>query len=141
MGCSMNAPATVDYAALEDVRYYLRAWRYWNKSWRPSLGHDGQISLVRLMRPTVAFAEEGDDAAEVDSAVDSWIMAAVDAVMADLNGTQRAAINLIYMREKPGLAIVRSGRMTVADAERICQEAELAMIGPLRKKGVVLGGR
>ena len=137
----MVAAQSVEYAALEDVRYYLRAWRYWNRSWRTNLGHKGQSNLVGMMRPQVAYADEGDDAAEVDSAVDSWIMEAVDAVMAGLSVTQRAAINLVYMKEKPGQTVIHSGRMTVSDAERICQDAEIAMIAPLRKKGVVLGGR
>ena len=84
-----------------------------------------------------------DDALEepyrFDEEIEDSILRAVDAEVDSLPTIKRVAVRLIYLREQ-GSAVYRSGRMSVEEAVRICNQAELEMIPRLRIRGVVLGG-
>jgi aconitase B len=72
--------------------------------------------------------------------IEDSILRAIDAEVDNLNNLKRAAVRLIYLREEPGKAVFRSGRMSVEHAYMLCNQAEIEMIPKLRAKGVVLGG-
>jgi hypothetical protein len=71
--------------------------------------------------------------------IEDSILRAVDAEVESLPTIKRCAVRLIYLREQ-GSAVYRSGRMSVEEAVRICNQAEVEMIPRLRIRGVVLGG-
>ena len=71
--------------------------------------------------------------------IEDSILRAIDAEVDSLPTIKRVAVRLIYLREQ-GSAVYRSGRMSVEDAYRLCNQAELEMIPRLRVRGVVLGG-
>lgn len=120
--------------ALEDLRYYLRAWRRWVRSWSAPLGYPSQCTFVRAMKPTVAW-----DGSDQEIEVDQWILRAVDAEIEGLQPRKRASIRLVYLNEVLP-AVFRSIRITDGEARRLTTEAECEMIPKLRVRGVVLGG-
>lgn len=120
--------------ALSDLRYYLRAWCRWVRAWRAPLGLPGAVNWVTHIIPTVSGGET------ISDEVDGEILHILDAEIESLPAMKRAAIRLTYLREEPGMAVFRSGRMTVLEAKRLCAEAEVEMIPRLRVRGVVLGG-
>lgn len=118
--------------ALEDVQYYLRAWRSWVRAWRAPLGYPTAVGWVGQMLPSVSW----DD--EIYEEVDASILRKVDAEVESLPPDQRAAVRLVYLNEVLP-AVFRSCRMTTETARRLCRQAELEMIPRLRARGVVLG--
>jgi ABC-type lipopolysaccharide export system ATPase subunit len=83
-----------------------------------------------------------DDALEepyrYEDEIESHILHAIEAVVDSLPGNKRAAVRLVYLREE--VAVFRSLRMSLEEAVRLCNEAEVEMIPKLRARGVVLGG-
>jgi hypothetical protein len=129
--------------ALDDLRYYLKCWRRWVRSWRPALGFPPEWPMARIpVNPPIACGNI-DDALEepyrYEEDIEDSILRAVDAEVESLPNMKRVAVRLIYLREQ-GPAVYRSGRMSVEEAYRICNQAELEMIPRLRVRGVVLGG-
>lgn len=120
--------------ALEHLRYYLKAWRRWIKNWAAPLGYPGQCTFVRHMTPTVAW-----DGSDVDEEVDDFILRAIDAQVESLAPRARAAVRLVYLNEVLP-AVFSSNRMSMEEAVRLTNEAEVEMIPLLRARGVVLGG-
>ena len=120
--------------ALEDLRYYMRAWRRWVRSWSAPLGYPSQAPFVRAMKPTVAW-----DGSDAEQEVDQWILRAVDTEIEGLPVKQRASVRLVYLNEIMP-AVFRSLRITEGEARRLTAEAEVEMIPRLRIRGVVLGG-
>lgn len=120
--------------ALEDLRFYLRAWRRWVRNWAAPLGYPPEAPFVRSMRPTVA-----PDGADQDQEVDGFILRTIDAQIESLPARKRAAVRLIYLNETLP-AVFNSCRMTMQEARRLTSEAELEMVPLLRVRGVVLGG-
>jgi hypothetical protein len=86
------------------------------------------------MRPSVAW-----DGTDQEAETDQWILRAVDAEIESLGSLKRAAVRLVYLREVMPAAF-RSGRLSMEEAVRLCNEAEVEMIPGLRKRNVVLGG-
>jgi hypothetical protein len=129
--------------SLEDVRYYLRAWRWRTRQWAPNLGYPTQSPTVHLMRPVVSWDSTEDPNASADEAYDqvsTFIVQAVDRAVDELPTDQRAAVKLTYLREVD-YAVYRSGRKTMEEVRRLCDAAEKALIPLLRARHVVLGGR
>ena len=120
--------------ALEDLRYYLRAWRRWVRSWAAPLGYPSECTFVRHMKPAVAW-----DGSDQEQEVDGFILRAIDAEIENLNARARAAVRLFYLNETLP-AVFSSKRMSPEEARRLTAEAEVEMIPKLRVKGVVLGG-
>jgi hypothetical protein len=126
---------TDDGQAIDDVRYYLRAWRRWVGGWRAPLGVPSAVPYVHEMLPSVsggAFDEQENDVAP-------FILRAVDAEIERLPIDQRAAVRLVYLNEVTS-SVFRSGRMTIEAARRLCAAAEADMVPKLRVRGIVLGG-
>jgi len=121
--------------ALADVRYFLRLWRRWVRSWRAPLGYPSQVAWIRVMPPTPAW-----DASDMDDEVDEGIMRAVDAAVESLEWRKRASVRLIYLNEVLP-AVFRSNRLTEKEARRLTDQAEVELIASLRIRGVVVGGR
>lgn len=119
--------------ALDDVRYYLRAWRSWVRAWREPLGLPGAVNWVGHMMPTVSWDET------IYEEVDAAILRKVNAEIESLPADQRAAVRLVYLNEVLP-AVFRSCRMTSETARRLCGKAETEMVPRLRARGVVLGG-
>lgn len=126
-------------SALSDLRYYLKAWRGWVRSWREKLGYPSEAPFVRLCRPVVEWGGEDSGYHERSEEVDEWIIKAIDTEVENLPVLKRAAVRLIYLREV-GPAMFRSGRMSIEEASRLCDLAERDMVPKLRDKGIVLGG-
>lgn len=120
--------------ALDDVRFYLRAWRRWVRQWRAPLGYPTAVPFVHQMLPSVSSGWD-----DHDQEVETHILRAVDAEVESLPGLKRAAVRLVYLNECLP-AVFRSGRMTTAESRRLTNEAEVEMIPRLRVRGVVLGG-
>lgn len=132
--------AEVEDRALEDIRFYLRAWRRWCHAWKPMLGYPSQAPFVRVMRPSVAWDSDSDQRAEADSRdeeVDAEILRALDVCVASLPVLHRIAVRIIYLRET-GPAVWRSNRLSLSDAAKLCGEAERELIIMLRRKNVLL---
>lgn len=121
--------------ALGDVRFYLRSWRRWIRSWRAPLGYPSQVVWVRVMPPTPAW-----EASDMDEEVEGWIMRAVDASVEDLEPVKRASVRLVYLNEILP-AVFRSNRISESEARRLTYDAEVELIPKLRLRGVVVGGR
>lgn len=137
----MGAALKMD-RSLEDVRYYLWAWRRWISGWRAPLGFPGAIPTARLMVPTVAWDSTDNAGAEADEIADEiggHILRAVDAEVESLPANKRAAVRLTYLNEALP-AVFRSCRMERDEVRRLCAEAEVEMVPKLRIRGVVLGG-
>ena len=128
----MNAVPKMD-RALDDLRYYLRAWRAWTRAWRAPLNYSSCVPWLRVMPPTPAWEAQDDD-----HQVDAYILRAISAEVESLPALKRAAVRLVYMNEVLP-AVFRSGRMKRDEVFRLCDEAELEMIPKLRVRGVVLG--
>lgn len=120
--------------ALSDLRYYLRAWCRWVRAWRAPLGLPSAVNWVTHIIPTVSGGET------ISDEVDSEILHVLDAEIESLPTLKRAAVRLTYLREEPGMAVFRSGRMNDVEMRRLCAEAEVEMVPRLRVRGVVLGG-
>jgi hypothetical protein len=120
--------------ALEELRYLLTQWRRWVRGWQAPLGYPSASPFVRIMRPSVAW-----DGTDQEAETDQWILRAVDAEIESLGSLKRAAVRLVYLREVMPAAF-RSGRLSMEEAVRLCNEAEVEMIPGLRKRNVVLGG-
>jgi hypothetical protein len=128
--------------ALDDLRYYLRAWRWRSRQWGAKLGYPTQSPFVRVMRPVVSWDSvdnPNNTADDTYEQVSSFILGAIDAVVDGLPTLKRAAVRLTYLRETD-YAVYKSNRMDEKECRRLCDEAELEMIPLLRAKGVVLGG-
>lgn len=111
--------------------------------WRPKLGYPPEAPYVRLMRPAVSVGNAEDNYADSywDSSeeADEWILKAIDAEVESLDAIKRAAVRMVYLREI-GPAVFRLNRISMEEAARLCDLAELEMVPRLRAKGVVLGG-
>lgn len=128
--------------SLDDLRYYLRAWRAWVRSWRAPLGVPSATPIVQLMRPVVAWDSSADQHAQADEIADEvggHILRAIDAEVESLPTLKRAALRLVYLNEVLP-AVFHSGRMSREEVRRLCAEAEVEMVPRLRVRGVVLGG-
>jgi hypothetical protein len=126
--------APIHDRALDDLRYYLRAWRRWVRDWRAPLGYPTSVPFVREMVPVVSGGWDTHD-----EEVDGHILRAIDAEVESLPADQRAAVRLVYLNEVTS-AVFRSGRMSMESSRRLCYEAEIRMVPRLRVRGVVLGG-
>jgi hypothetical protein len=130
--------------AIDDLRYYLRCWRRWVKSWKPALGFPSQWILAKIPVKAPVGCGNVDDALEepyrYEDEIEDSILRAIDSEVDNLTNLKRAAVRLIYLREEPGKAVFRSGRFSIEEAYVLCNQAELEMIPKLRAKGVVLGG-
>ena len=125
----------IDRRALDDVRYYLRAWRWWCIRWRPDLGYPHASPIVTNMLPVVSWDSEEDQRAEldqVDEEVDEQILHKVDQAIELLPVPKRMAVKAVYLRE--------CCLMPIKAARRLCNEAEVDLIAMLRRKNVLLGG-
>jgi len=120
--------------ALEDVRYYLRCWRRWLRSYSAPLGYPSTVPWVRVMPPTPPW-----DSSDMDIEVDGRIMQAVEAAVESLHPRKRAAVRLYYLNEVLP-AVFRSARFTDSEVRRLTAEAEVELVGKLRARSVVLGG-
>lgn len=120
--------------ALDDVRYYLRAWRRWVRDWRAPLGAPSAVTWVDQCLPTVCGDADTDD-----QQIDVHILRSVNAEVESLPTDMRTAVRLVYLNEI-GPSVFRSGRMTMETARRLCARAEEDMVPRLRARGVVLGG-
>lgn len=120
-------------AALSDLRHYLRAWRNWLRGWRPNLGAPHQAPFVRLMKGVVSWSNPDDAYHENSDKVDENIMRTLDVVIEGLNQHHRCAVRYVWLREH--------NRLSAMQASRLCDEAEIDMVGLLRDRGVVLGGK
>lgn len=120
--------------ALEHLRYYMKAWRRWIRKWAAPLGYPSQCTFVRHMKPTVAW-----DGSDQDEEVDDFILRAIDAQVESLEARPRAAVRLVYLNEVLP-AVFSSNRMSMEEAVRLTNLAEVEMIPLLRVRGVVLGG-
>ena len=133
-----------DSLALNDLRHYLRAWRRWTRSWRPGLGYPPSWPLAKVPNKPAVSCGNVEDALEepyrFEEDIEDHILKAIDAVVDSLPADKRAAVRLVYLREEPGMAVFRSGRMSLEVAAVLCNAAEVEMIPMLRLKGVVLGG-
>lgn len=121
-----------DRRSLEDVRYYLRAWRRWCFAWRPSLGW--RSCLVDLMTPVGAWSSEDDQQAEADEAdqeVSEYVLHRVDRCVERLPGRKRACVRHVYLREHIDLP--------AKDVRRICSEAENDLVPMLLSENVLVG--
>ena len=119
--------------ALDDLRYYLRAWRSWVRAWRAPLGYPSAVPWLRVIPPTPAWS--CDDS---DPDVDAFILRAINAEVESLPPTKRAAVRLTYLNETLP-SVFRGARFDQVEARRLCAEAEVEMIPRLRVRGVVLG--
>jgi DNA-directed RNA polymerase specialized sigma24 family protein len=115
--------------ALDELRYYLRAWRSWVRAWRAPLGLPSSVAWLGVMPPTPAW-----DVDDADQNVDSFILRAIDAEIESLSPKKRAALRQYYLNEA-----LSAGKSTREEASRLCSEAEVEMIPRLRARGVVLG--
>lgn len=127
--------AAVEDAALQDVRYYLRAWRRWVRAWRTPLGLPSAVPFVGKMIPSVSAFDEIEQ-----EDIDALVMRKLDAEVESLPADQRAAVRIVYLNEVMP-AVFRSSRWPKDTVYRLCDAAERAMIPGLRARGVVLGGR
>ena len=118
--------------AISDLRYYLRCWRRWLRSWRPALGFPPEAPFVRLMRPVVSWGNPEDHFQEEGEDIEDWILRAIDAEVESLPEQQKKAIRQVYLREWHNFKQER--------ATMLCDRAEADMVSRLRAKGVVLGG-
>lgn len=119
--------------SVDELRYYLRAWRSWVRAWRAPLGFPSSVAWLGVMPPTPAW--ECDDA---DPTVDSFILRAVDAEVESLPPMKRVAVRQCYLNEAH-TAVQSTGKMSREEARRLCDEAEFEMVPRLRARGVVLG--
>lgn len=130
--------------ALEELRHYLTSWRRWERAWKPKLGYPSAWPMASIPSKAAVSCGNMDDALEepyrYEEAIEGHILKAIHAVVESLPANKRAAVRLIYLREEPGKAVFRSGRMTLEEATRLCNEAEIEMIPKLRARGVLLGG-
>lgn len=133
-----------DTAALSDLRHFLRCWRRWIRGWRPNLGYPPEVPWLRLIKATTLGIGNADDYADEfwaqSEEVDDYILRTVDAVVESLQPLNRAAVRMVYLREI-GPAVLRTGRMSMAEASLLCDAAETQMVPALRAKGIVLGGK
>ena len=129
----MSAILKVD-TAVDDLRYYLRAWRSWTRAWRAPLGLPSSVAWLRIMPPTPAWSCE-----DTDPEVDGFILRTLNAVIESLPANKRAAVRITYLNETLP-ASFRSGRMSHDELRRLCSEAAVEMIPKLRVRGVLLGG-
>lgn len=121
--------------ALEHLRYLMRCWRRWIKSWRAPLGYPSQVTWARIMPPTPAW-----DSSDMDEEVDEFVLRAIDAEVESLPALARAAVRLVYLNEVlPD--VFRSKRLSDQEARRLTNQAEIEMVPRLRARGVVLDGR
>ena len=122
-----------DARDLEDVRYYLRAWRSWCLSWRPHLGYP-QSCLSQLMAPAPAWDSEEDQTAEFDARlaeIGDYVLHRIDQCVDSLPRMQRSCVRFVYLRE--------SCTLSSTEARRICGEAEKQLVPMLRAKNVLVG--
>lgn len=112
---------------VEELQFYLRAWRAWVRAWRAPLGAPSAVSWANVIHGTPAW--ETDDS---DPGVDSFILRAVDAEVESLPPNKRAAVRQYYLNE----ALTKLSRTEI---KALCAEAEIEMIPRLRTRGVVLG--
>lgn len=113
--------------ALEELQYYLRAWRGWVRAWRAPLGAPSAVAWCRVMHPTPSW-----DVDDADPGVDSFILRAIDAEVESLPANKRAAVRQFYLNEVVS-------KLPPPAMRALCAEAEIEMIPRLRTRGVVLG--
>ena len=111
---------------IEELQFYLRAWRAWVRAWRAPLGAPSAVPWLGVIKATPSWESEDD------SGVDSFILRAVDAEVESLPPHKRAAVRQYYLNE----ALTSMPRETL---KALCDEAEAEMIPKLRIRGVVLG--
>lgn len=109
--------------------------------WRPKLGYPPECIFVKLMKPVVAMGNSDDGYADafwegMDD-VEEHTLRVLDACIQSLPKLQEVALRMIYLREI-GPEVLKSGRMSLEDAGRLCDAAENALIPMLRAKGIVL---
>ena len=110
---------------IEELQFYLRAWRAWVRAWRAPLGAPSAVAWLGVIHPTPSWESEDD------AGVDSFILRAVDAEVESLPPNKRAAVRQYYLNE--------AGRLPAEMMRSLCAEAEAEMIPKLRIRGVVLG--
>ena len=110
---------------VEELQFYLRAWRAWVQAWRAPLGAPSAVPWLGVIKATPSLESEDDQG------VDSFILRAVDAEVESLPSNKRAAVRQYYLNE--------SGRLPAEMMRTLCAEAEIEMIPKLRIRGVVLG--
>lgn len=120
--------------ALQDLRYYLRAWRRWVRAWRAPLGYPSAVPFVMEMMPGVSAYDEIEE-----DDITAIVMRSIDAEVESLESDKRAAVRMVYLNEVMP-AVWRSARWPQEKVYRLCDQAELEMIPRLRLRGVVLGG-
>ena len=124
-----RASVKVISRSLDELRYYLRAWRSWVRAWRAPLGLPSSVAWLGVMPPTPAW-----DVDDADPNVDSFILRAIDAEIESLPPNKRAALRKYYLNEA-----LSQHRLPPEELRRLCAEAESEMIPRLRARGVVLG--
>lgn len=119
--------------SIEDVRYYLRAWRSWCLAWRPRLGYP-QSCLTDLMIPAAAWDSDDDmqaEATEIDEQVGEYILHRVEQSVEALPKRKRQCVRFVYLREHC--------EIPVRDCRRLCAEAERDLIPMLRSRNILVG--
>lgn len=112
---------------VEELQFYLRAWRAWVRAWRAPLGAPSAVPWCQVIHPTPSW-----DVDDGDPGVDTFILRAVDAEIESLPPNKRAAVRQFYLNES-------IARMPQDTMRALCTEAEIEMIPKLRSRGVVLG--
>ena len=80
---------------LESLRWYLRQWAHWCRSWRPrGLWYPSAVPYLDEMRPGPSESSESLDGAE------SWQLHAVEQGVSELPSTLSGAIRAHYLAER-----------------------------------------
>ena len=120
-----------DRRSLEDVRYYLRAWRSWCLAWRPRFGVQSCLDMLEGPPAWDSDEDQTAEATERDAEIGEYILHRVDQCVDSLPKRKRVCVRHVYLRE--------ACDVPVRDARRICQEAEHDLVPMLRHSNVLVG--
>jgi hypothetical protein len=120
-----------DKRSLEDVRYYLRAWRRWCLAWRPFFGIRSCLDDLECPPAWDSDEDQQAEATERDSEISDYILHRVDQCVERLPKRKRLSVRCVYLREHCDIP--------VKEARRLCDEAEADLVPMLRARNVLVG--
>lgn len=120
---------------LPRVRTLLREWVMYRRRWKPNVGLPGRVAWLDQIKGGVDQWTEGED---YDAKIYATDMRHVDqAVNNDLSRDHRHAIFVVYLNEL-GPAVWRSSRKPMKEIRMLCDQAEVQLVGILRRRDIVL---
>ena len=118
-------------AQLDDV---LSEWHSWQLGARDGRGFARRSSVVGDFR----ISRQWDDVnGALDDDLDAMRMRQVEFEVEQLPDPWRSAIYALARSASTGAAVIHSGRVPIADWQRVLEEARLRMFARLRSAGVL----